>query len=143
MLVSNMYPSKYISAVDLKGQAIRVTISHVNIEEMTDGKQKPVAYFENAQKGLVLNKTNSQNIAVMHGNDTDQWAGKEVELFSAWVDFQGRTVEAIRVRPPSSNAQQTAPAPAQTPPVNDPAGQGPLGPNPPPAGQDISDEIPF
>ena len=145
MLISQLYPSKYIKAADLQGRAVQVTIVRVEVQEIATGEHKPVVYFQNKDKGLVLNKTNSQNIAVIYGDDTDQWSGKEVELFTAWVDFQGRSVEAVRVRPPSFNAQYAAPqAPPPPTSTNDPALQGPPGPNPPPpASPDLNDEIPF
>lgn len=99
MKVSEAFPSKYISAADIPEDNIRLVMSHVVAETMED-KQKMILYFQGAKKGLVLNKTNAKNIADEYGDDTDDWAGKEVILFTTWVDFQGKSVEAVRVRTP-------------------------------------------
>ena len=60
---------------------------------------KVVVYFKGKDKGLPLNKTNANNIALAYGMETDRWLDKEIILFTAVVDFQGKSVEAIRVRP--------------------------------------------
>ena len=39
---------------------------------------------------------------MLYGNDTDDWVGREIVLGVDFVDFQGKTVEAIRVKPPKS-----------------------------------------
>jgi hypothetical protein len=64
------------------------------------GDTKPVLFFQGKTRGVVLNKTNATNIAVAYGDDTDHWAGKEVILYEAMVDYQGRSVAAIRLRSP-------------------------------------------
>jgi hypothetical protein len=100
MRVSDAFPSKHIKAADLNGRTVRVTIERYAIEEIGQEKsRKIVLYFRGKEKGLVLNKTNATNIELMHGPDIDDWAGCDVELFTAMVDFQGRSVEAVRVKP--------------------------------------------
>jgi hypothetical protein len=47
---------------------------------------------------LVCNKTNANRIAHAFGTNTDNWIGQEITLFTDLVDFQGKAVEAIRVR---------------------------------------------
>ncbi len=47
---------------------------------------------------MVLNKTNATTIGAMHGETMEGWTGKEIELFSMMVPFQGQNVPAIRVR---------------------------------------------
>lgn len=84
---------------------------------------KMVIYFRGKEKGLVLNKTNANNIAQMFGDETDNWIDQSIVLFSAWVDFQGKTVEAVRVRGvqgqarPAAQRAQAAQAPASPPPA--------------------------
>jgi hypothetical protein len=99
MRISDAFPSNYLKAANLNGGNARVTISHVAIEEIGD-ERKPVLYFQGKEKGMVLNKTNANNISSLYGDDTEDWQGKEIVLFPAMVDFQGKTVEAIRVRAP-------------------------------------------
>ena len=97
--VSDAFPSNWLKAVDLKNKTIKVTIDKVIFEEIGQNKdKKPVMYFEKVQKGLVLNKTNATEIAATHGETMEGWTGKEIELFSMMVPFQGQNVAAIRVR---------------------------------------------
>ena len=49
-------------------------------------------------KGLVLNKTNAAAIAKTHGDDSDEWIGQAIELYPAVTQFNGNTVDCIRVR---------------------------------------------
>lgn len=114
MNINEAFPSKYLKAPDLNGGSPTVTISHVALEEVGDGERKPCVYFVGKEKGVVLNKTNATNISEVYGPDTDDWTGKKVTLFTAWVDFNGRSVESIRIRKPdAARAAQQQPAPVQ------------------------------
>ncbi len=97
--VADAFPSNFLKAADLNNRTIKVTIDKVIFEEIGQNKdKKPVMYFEKVQKGLVLNKTNATEIAAKHGETMEDWTGKEIELFSMMVPFQGQNVPAIRVR---------------------------------------------
>ncbi len=97
--VDEAFPSNWLKAADLKNRTVKVTINRVVFEEIGQNKdEKPVVYFEKVKKGLILNKTNATEIAATHGKQMDGWTGKEIELFSTMVPFQGQNVAAIRVR---------------------------------------------
>ncbi|TIT00215.1 hypothetical protein [Mesorhizobium sp.] len=103
--LNELYPSKYLSAADLKGKKVTMTIKAVVIEEFEDngGKvKKPIAYFkEGGDKGLVCNKTNAMTIARIAGKtNTDDWTGVRITLFPTMVQFGGKVTEAIRIEPP-------------------------------------------
>jgi len=101
MDINGAFPSKYIKAADLKGKSIKVCIDTVTMEEVgqgEDAEEKPVIYFRDKKKGMVLNVTNSRMIADRFGWETDAWSGKEIELFADRVPFGGNIVDAIRVR---------------------------------------------
>jgi hypothetical protein len=99
--INEAFPSKYLKAADLKGRNVVVTIDRAEYEQIGDDR-KLILYFEGKEKGVVLNKTNANNIAATHGDDTDDWKGQQVVLFEAMVDFQGKTVPAIRIRMPQA-----------------------------------------
>lgn len=133
MRIDEQFPSTYLKAADLQGRAVRVNISHVDIEEISGGERKPVLYFQGKDKGLVLNKTNSNNIAAAYGYETDSWVGQPVELFEMMVDYQGKSVPAIRIRVPRvARASVIQPSAA---PSN--------GQQKPPVVDDLEDSIPF
>ena len=103
MKVSEMFPSKYLSAADLKGHQVKVIISGVEMKNVgTEEKPqfKPVASFQGKDKGLVLNKTNCQIIADSYGDDASGWVGKELEVYPDKTQFQGKIVDCLRVRSP-------------------------------------------
>ena len=127
MNINEAFPSNYLKASDLQGRSISLHISHVNQEEIGKGENKLICYFQGKQKGMVLNKTNANNISLLYGPETTEWAGKEIVLFEAMVDFQGRTVPALRVRGPQPKDKPIKPKPQSLQQAAD----------------DMSDSIPF
>lgn len=95
--------SRFLKALDLGGKRFRVRIVRVGRDEVGDDGEKWVLYFEGAQKGLVLNKTNARTIAESYGDELEGWVGKDIFLFSKLVDYQGRDVPGIRVDTPHTD----------------------------------------
>ena len=119
--VSEAFPSNYLKAADLNNRTVKVAINKIVFEEIGQNKdRKPIVYFDKVQKGLVLNKTNAVEIAATYGEQMDGWAGKDIELFSQMVPFQGQNVAAIRVRAVAESAPASA-TPA-APEFDDPIG---------------------
>lgn len=104
MKMSQAFPSKYLCAADLLSRNVIVTINNITMERLGNDN-KPIVYFANKQKGLALNKTNGMVISIVYGDDMDMWIGKKIELFGTQVEFQGKMVDAIRVRVPTALAQ--------------------------------------
>ena len=125
MNINDAFPSEYLRASDLKGTDVLLKIDRVEVAEI-GGDTKPILFFQGKNKGLVLNKTNGMEISRMYGPDTDGWEGGEIILFPTRVDFQGRMVDAIRVKIPPRKV---------TPPKVESGRQ----PTPPPP----NDDIPF
>lgn len=109
MELANIFPSKYVKASDLKGREVTVVIARAEVEKLGDDN-KLVLYFQGAEKGLVTNRTNADRVSYLYGSNTDQWIGHEIVLYVDLVSFQGRTVEAIRVKPPAKRADAQPPA---------------------------------
>jgi len=113
--LNDIYPSAFFKAADLNGLPISKTISNVTLEDIGDNR-KLVLHFEGEEKGLVLNKTNSNNIALVYGMDTDGWIGGVVQLYPTMVDFQGRSTEAIRIKAaPRPSGKRQGPPPSKFP----------------------------
>ena len=110
MKASEAFPSKWIAAADLSDKNVRLTISHVEMEDIGDDR-KPVIYFQNAKKGLVCNKTNSKSIVAAYGDEMDDWAGCELILFPIMTEYQGTQVPAVRVRAPQPKDNKLATCP--------------------------------
>ena len=137
MRVSDLFPSRYVKAGDVIEPQL-VAIRELQVEEIGQGKDaesKPVLYFHNRQKGLVLNVTNARTIEDAYGIETDAWRGKSIELFSAKVDFKGDRVDAVRVRVPKLASaddllEEAPPRPERSKPASDPV-------------EELNDEVPF
>jgi len=154
--VNNVFPTKYVKAQDVNGQ-IQVVIAKAVMEQLGD-EHKLVVYFEGHTKGMVLNKTNANNLSNLYGPESDGWIGKPMMLVSTFVDFQGQSTPALRLHPPQQQQQGFATGlPAQQPqgqPGNQPVQpqpatiehpHGTMAPvyteaNPPPHGDD---DMPF
>ncbi len=133
--ISEAYPSQYLKCADLNGMPWDMKIRTVSEEDLGQGhdkETKPVVYFENAQKGLVLNKTNATTIAKVYGDDTGTWTGQSVQVFPTQVEFKGETVDAIRVRV----AKEAPPQPQPSTPAATPNAA-------PMADVELNDQIPF
>jgi hypothetical protein len=124
-----LYPSKYISADDLKGRHIPVTISKLKREMLKrrNGEQevKPILYFEETKKGLVVNVTNLKLIwSILGSKNSDDWTGKRVTLYSTPVQFGDQMMEGVRIAAVNKGNganKQVAPAPAIDPSDDVPA----------------------
>lgn len=114
MKISEEFPSQYLKASDLEGREVRLTMGRVDREEIGTDK-KLVLYFKERDKGLVLNKTNAYTIEAAHGDDTDDWFGHPLILFSIRTEYQGKPVDGLRCRVPTpKDNRQTPPRKADT-----------------------------
>lgn len=103
MNINSAFPSKYLKAdADVDEDGSIFTIKKVTVENVGQGakqESKPVVYFEEIEKGLVLNKTNANFIvSILGDDDTDGWKGGKIKLVATDVEYAGDLVRGIRVR---------------------------------------------
>lgn len=119
--VTELYPNKseWLKSDDIPDEGLSVTIDSYEVKDFNnDGKRdrKPVLYFREDVKALVLNKTNAGTITTIVGSDElDEWIGHKITLVAREVEFSGKQVWAIRVSLPRRTANRAATA-AQAPP---------------------------
>jgi hypothetical protein len=138
MKKEDVFPARFLKASDLSGKPMVVTIEGTvrEVLKTPDGKQqeKPVLYFTGMKKSLACNITNWDSVAEICGEDSDEWPGHQIELFPAKTQMGGRTVDCIRIRPPTPSGPQP---------------KKPATPKPPKKGaaaakhDEMADEIPF
>lgn len=133
MKLSEAFPSNFLKSEDLNGRDVMLTIQSASMEKVGNDNRL-VLTFNGTQKSMICNKTNANRIAFLYGDETDDWRGKQIIVTSEFVEFQGRTVKGLRVKPPGK-PQQPRPTTPQPPAM---ASQ--LGPEPPPVDDS---EIPF
>ncbi len=106
------FQSSFLSKDDLTSPKV-VTIDDVTEAELQGdgGKElKPVTHFRGIDKGLVLNNVNWDTIQDAYGDDSDDWKGKQIELyFDSSIMFGSKRVGGIRVRLPRGDVSSKAP----------------------------------
>lgn len=100
MRMSQAFPSKFLKSDDIGNQRWPLTIRGVQMEDVGDNEHKPIVYFQELEKGLVLNKTNAEMIVQLYGDDTDRWAGQRIEMYATPVQYQGQSKMGLRVLAP-------------------------------------------
>jgi hypothetical protein len=128
MKVSDAYPSKYVKSADLQGQRAKLQISAAKMEEVAEHEPvKPVLYFNGKQKGVVLNKTNATGLALVFGEEMDNWGGKWIELMALPTSYQGKTVLGLVTMPLLTEGQVSPATPQQAGGIG--GHDGPSGPH--------------
>ena len=113
MNINTLFPRRFATGEDIADKTPTLPIARVTLERMgPEQKQKPVLWFNGARKGIVLGAALARQIAALHGDDTDAWVGKAVQLYTETVRAFGEAHLAIRARAP-----QAKPAPAQPAPI--------------------------
>jgi hypothetical protein len=106
MKISEAFSGAYLKASDLPQPRVLIVQSIVVEVIGEDKSSKPVLRFIGEQRGLVLNKVNGLEISSWYGDETANWIGQPVELYSSTTFFSGRQVPCIRVRRPAVQYQQ-------------------------------------
>lgn len=103
MKLSEAFPSNYLKSDDLQDRDALVTIAGAGMEKV-GSDNRLVLTFRGKSKSMICNKTNAGRIAYLYGDDTDGWIGQEIVLTSEFVEYQGKTVKGLRVKPPQRRA---------------------------------------
>ncbi len=98
------YLGNYLKKEDV-GQPQVVTLIDVYEDELPgESRKKLIAKFEQFAKPMVLNTTNIKRFVKMFGTtDTGQWRGEVTLYVDHDIEFGGKTVGGIRVRPAKAN----------------------------------------
>jgi hypothetical protein len=104
----------YLKKEDIDG-AITATVTDVWSEVVLNaGRKKLVVSFREFEKPLILNKTNIKRFARIFGSgDTTAWRGPVTVYVEAGVEYAGRVVGGIRVRPAEAKSEPRGDAPEQ------------------------------
>ena len=100
MNINDSFPSPWLKSVDFNMAPTIVTIKSTEIETIgrDDPEEKPVCFFEEFDKPLILNKTNAMVLSDLFGAETTGWIGNKIVLSSLKVEAFGATHDAVRIR---------------------------------------------
>jgi hypothetical protein len=105
MLASAYDKSRFFKAADLT-QEKKFRIKSVTEETVGDEKErKPVLWFTNDERGLVLNTTNRHTLMGAFGDNMEAWPGKIIAMFPMMVDMIPAPKQVT-----AGNGQAAAPA---------------------------------
>lgn len=87
----------FIKTGDVKpGEILECEIVEVEVIEFGD-KKKLAAQLKDG-KSYILNKTNATALSIRFGTlDYEKWAGQKFRLIRTTTNYQGSTVECLRV----------------------------------------------
>lgn len=110
MRLSDMFPSKWLKAADLtdvQGKTHTPTVKIRSISKERVGappndEDKFVIWFVGKDKGLILNKTKGEDIGRIYGDDTDNWVGKHIQMYTSRIKAFGSLHDVIRFRSPGT-----------------------------------------
>jgi hypothetical protein len=119
MRVGDMTPGRFLKQQDVGETGLLLTMARVEEGDVgTEGKPETrwILYFEEEERGMVLNKTNIALLGKLYGDETDDWAGQQVVLYTdPNVMYGGKPVGGLRVRKPKprpvKSTRATKPAP--------------------------------
>ena len=100
MRSKDAFPRKFLRSADAKTNPIIAVISHLKMELVGHGqdqKEKPVLHLEGV-KPMVLNRTNFETLEEAFG-DSDDWPGHKIKIKCARTQFEGKTVDGVRIYP--------------------------------------------
>ena len=106
--------AKYLRACDLDGNDATLTIKEVGQAKYDDDTTAPLLHWqEPGVQPLGCNRTNTNTMIALFGNDTEAMVGKQVTLYPATVETAGQFFgqPCIRIRQS---------VPRESPPVESP-----------------------
>jgi hypothetical protein len=91
----------YLGKEDLD-KPVLVTVENVWAEAvLNSGRKKPAVQFQEFEKPMILNKTNIRRFSrIFNTRDTSQWRGQVVLYVDESIEYAGKVVGGLRVRPP-------------------------------------------
>jgi hypothetical protein len=112
MDASKYRKSKWLKSTDIADGSMVVTVEHVGVERMRNsGDEEVIVKFRGLDKSLVLNGENHDALLDAFGSDSDDWLGKQVELFTK-REPMARTGYAVRIRSVSGRTTAKKPVAA-------------------------------
>ncbi len=112
MKIGELTNSKFLKQSDIDSPKLW-TISDVKKQnvapENKDPEYKGVMFFEESEKGMVLNKVNLQRAqTTCKSDDTNDWIGQKIVVFvDEEVEYGGKQVGGLRLRAPKPTKKPT------------------------------------
>jgi hypothetical protein len=109
---SDAFPSRYVNKDDVQ-TPVMATIDTVRFDTIQgrsggEDEDKPVVYFRDNVKPMILNNTNWTTLEDTYGPESDDWTGKTIELYcDPGVMYGGKRMGGVRIRIPNGHKTMT------------------------------------
>lgn len=112
------FQAKYLKGSDLDGRTVIVTIERMAVEEVEDGKTRPILYFVGKDKGMVMNPTNWDLMELYTGQEeSNSWIGATILIWhDPTVMYKGKRTGGMRIKGLAPGQQHEQPPPPSEPP---------------------------
>ena len=101
------YLGNYLKKEDVLSPQVVKVIDVYEDDLPGEDRRKLVAKFAEFGKPMVLNRTNIKRLVKIFGTaDTGQWRGEITVYVDHDIEFGGRTVGGLRVRPAKANGPE-------------------------------------
>jgi len=105
MKLSRKFTSRYLTAEDLPTGRLPVTIAEFREEWMGNPRElKPVAYFNEIDKGLVVKRPHATTLQKAFGDETDDMIGQSIDLVVVCVEINGEMRNVVGIEVPAAQA---------------------------------------
>jgi len=115
------FPSNWLGKEDVMSGSMALTITKVENGEVKSehgSEVWPIMWFRETKKQLILKPTNWGLVESLHGPESDDWAGKTIEVFhDPTVMFGSDRVGGLRIRAPGGMAAAAPPPADEAAPV--------------------------
>lgn len=104
-LITKEYPSRFLKGTEVGDSRINLVIKDIKKEQVHNVKtnkkeQTLVVYFEGKERGVALGKQRAHDLVAATGSDdTDNWKGKTVTLYTEKKNAFGKMQTIIRFSP--------------------------------------------
>ena len=130
MNINQTFSSNFVKPIDIgdDGENRVLTIEKFDYGTNRDGDvDYTITFREIAEKKWSVNSTNRKTIAKVLGEETDEWAGKQITLYVTDVQNpSGDMVPGIRVRIPKPGKPGSKAVPVPPPPLSVPVATKPI-----------------
>lgn len=100
--INEVLSSRWMAKEDVPTSGVNLTVREVTQEAVGEELEAKLAlHFHGSYKPLLLNRTNLRILGALLGNNTGEWKGKAVCVYSdPTISFGGKLVGGVRVRAP-------------------------------------------
>lgn len=110
-LISKEFPSRFLKGDEVGDKELDLNIREIKREKVYSRQTNKddlvlVVYFDGKDRGVIIKKERANDIKAIYGDDTDNWKGKPVRLYTVKKKVRDGIVDVIRFKVPPSLSKE-------------------------------------